>query len=160
MSKSPLDDEIAGGIVDAIHGDHLHIPLRLVRKIGNLEMAAFIGLAAFLSSCCKDQGGWFFLEQEKDSCPNSESRFKRVGSWRAALGIGKDAQLGVRKKLEKMGYLEVRPSRRKKKMLGLADDADASPASPTVFLQEEVRGAPPRLHFRVLVARYLAWLGS
>lgn len=152
-----LDDEKAARIIQAQGGLHLHIPLGLIRRVGDLEQAAFIGLAAWLSSNCKKQGGWFFLQQEKDSEPESDSLFRQVGSWKDSIGLGKKAHLRARNALEKRGLLFRLPSRRQKRKLGLEDE----PAIPEgAFILEQVRGAPQRLHYRVLAVRYLAWLAQ
>lgn len=154
-SATFFDEEFAARITDTIHGLHLHVPMIVIRKLDDLEAAAFMGLAVFLSGCCKDEDGWFFFEQDKEAEPDSPSMFRRLGSWRHALGLGKDAQQRARRKLEKLGLLESLSSQRQRK---LGNGSSAS--SQTAFIFEQPRGAPPRLHYRIDRVRYLKWLGS
>jgi hypothetical protein len=152
-----LDEEQAARIIESQGGLHLHIPLGLLRRLGDLEQAAFVGFAAWLSSCCVKQGGWFFLEQERECEPDSDSMFRQLGSWKAAIGLGKKAHLRARNGLEEGGLLYKIPSRRKQKILGLKEP----PAIPdSAFIIEQMRGAPPRLHCRVRQVKYLAWLAE
>lgn len=154
-SDQLLNEAFAARITESIHGLHLHIPMIVIRKLDDLEAAAFVGLAVFLSGCCKDEGGWFFFEQDKEPEPTSSSMFRRLGSWRHALGLGKDAQQRARRRLEKLGLLESMPSIRQRKM-----GNGPITASQTAFVFEQQRGAPPRLHYRVDQIRYVTWLGS
>ncbi len=156
MAKDQLfDEKFAARITESIHGLHVQIPTMVIRKVGDLETAAFIGFAVFLSSCCKDEDGWFFLEQDKEPDPDNKSMFRRLGSWRAAVGLGKDAQQRARRRLEKLGLLAPLPSERQKRL-----GNGSSEPSQAVFILEQKRGAPQRLHYRVDLVRYLTWLGS
>lgn len=148
-----LNADASAQLIESIHGLRLEIPLTLIRRLGDLEMAAFVGLAAWLSSCCVAQEGWFFLEQEKEPEPSSASMFRRIGSWKSSVGLGKDAQLRARRGLEKLGLLYAIPSARQRKLLR----AEA-PAPVSAFIFEQPRGAPPRLHYKVDYSRYLVWL--
>ncbi|MDO8933516.1 MAG: hypothetical protein Q7U97_14065 [Rhodocyclaceae bacterium] len=154
-SEQLIDEAFAARIADSIHGLHLHIPMAVIRKLDDLEAAAFVGLAVFLSGCCKDGDGWFFFEQEKEAEPDSPSMFRRLGSWRHALGLGKDAQQRARRKLEKLALLESLPSQRQR---NLGNGSFVS--SQSAFIFEQPRGAPPRLHYRIDRVRYVKWLGS
>jgi hypothetical protein len=155
IEPSSLDEAFAARIADSIHGLHLHIPMAVIRKLDDLETAAFVGLAVFLSGCCKKENGWFFFEQDKEPDPDDSSMFRRLGSWRYAVGLGKDAQQRARRRLEKQGLLVAMPSERQRRL-----GKDISEAIPKAFLFEQVRGAPPRLHYKVDLVRYVAWIGG
>lgn len=119
-------------IVEAIEGPRLSIPVALVLRLGDLRAAAFIQQCAFLSSVCCDADGWFFLQQagEPDLRPDA-TLFEKLGSWRAALALSPENQLSIRRKLVGMGLLE-----------------------------EDLRGIPARLHYRVRPQKYLAFLAG
>lgn len=152
-----LEKNEAGNLIQLFQGDHIHIPRGLVKKVGDLETAAFVSLAAFLSSTMQRDDGWFFLEQEGDEEESEEkSFFKRWGSWQAALGLGKAAQVRARRRLEEKGLLANVPSARARRQGG----QEFKPPSAHSFLWVQARGAPPRLFYRVDMVKYLHWLSS
>lgn len=122
----------ANALVEAIEGPRLSIPLAAIRRLdGDLAASAFLCQAAYLSSLSRDTEGWFDLRQVGDPDPSARGLFGQMGSWQALLGLAADAQGAVRKKLRDRGLLE-----------------------------EERRGIPARLHYRVQAKVYLAFLAG
>ena len=121
--------------LEAFAGPHVTIPIALIRRLGgDLDAAAFLQLAAFLSSIVKKKDGFFFLPQDDSRAPNKDdapSIFVELKSFRAALGLSPEAQLAARKKLKRLG-----------------------------LLQEELRGIPAQLHYRVDASALLDFLAE
>lgn len=95
----------AADLIKAQDGDVIIVPVVLARALG-LPAAVFYRQAAYLSAVVENQHGWFFLEQEGAGNPAGKTIFERLGSWQAALGIGRDAQLTIRRHLGMLGLLE------------------------------------------------------
>jgi len=95
----------AADLIKAQDGDVIIVPVVLARALG-LPAAVFYRQAAYLSAVVENQHGWFFLEQEGAGNPAGKTVFERLGSWQAALGIGRDAQLTIRRHLGMLGLLE------------------------------------------------------
>ncbi|CAZ88727.1 hypothetical protein [Thiomonas arsenitoxydans] len=123
----------AWDIIQKLDGPRLSIPTALVAACGDLQIAAFLQQAAFLSATCRSTDGWFFLPQSgaPAAAPNDErgSLFQKLGSWQHMLQLGPDAQVAVRRKLRGMGLLE-----------------------------EKLKGIPAKLHYRVDPQKYLLFL--
>lgn len=117
-------------LIAAIDGPRISIPVATIDALG-LQAAAFLSQAAYLSSCSRDTGGWFDLPAEGPRDPDAKNLFRRLGSWRACLGIPRDAQRQVRRQLLDMGLLE-----------------------------EQRRGVPARMYYRVPSEAYLAYLSG
>lgn len=147
-----IDETSAWNLVDTLHCEFITLPVRIIRLVG-LESAAFIRLAAFLSSSCREEEGWFFLEQTGAGDDDAKHLFKRLGSWQAALGISKEAQLRVRRELEKRGLLLNVPSARAQRQQQELDQDNGR-----AFLLVQMRGAPPRLHYKLDPKKYIEWL--
>lgn len=164
MKRLEFDEDAARQTIAALQGPFVAVPLELIQRLEcDLEAAVFVSFTVFLSSCCKKQEGWFFLEQEKKPDPESGSMFSRLGSWQHAVGIKKGAQLSLRKRLEKLGLLFELPSAREvERKRKKNEQADQEPLSlpQNAFIFEQTRGAPPRLHYKVDFLKYLAWLGG
>ncbi len=142
VSDLTKDDIAAASLIEAVDGPRLSIPVALVRRLGgDLGAAAFLAQAAFLTSLTirnnPAKGGWFDLRKEGEPVLRKADGAERLdlfaflGSWEAALGIGVEAQVGVRRRLRALGLLE-----------------------------EERRDVPARLHYRVRLGAYLKFLGD
>lgn len=127
---NPVLDHVA--LVAAIEGPKISVPFCLVIKLeGDFQAAAFLSQAAYLSSLKRKDEGWFDLKKEGDGNLDEGDIFARYGSWQAMLGLKKDAQTTIRKKLKGLGLLE-----------------------------EKLRGVPARLHYRVDSTAYLSFLAQ
>lgn len=144
MSSDRLtrDDIAAATLIEAVDGPRLSIPVALIRRLGgDLGAAAFLAQAAFLTSLSvknnPGKDGWFDLKKEgepvfrKAGGTERQDLFSYLGSWEAALGIGVEAQVVVRRRLRGLGLLE-----------------------------EQRRDVPARLHYRVRLGAYLKFLGG
>ncbi len=122
-------------LIEASEGPRLSIPTALVAACGDLQVAAFLQQAAYLSARCRSTDGWFFLPQSgaPAAAPDDdkESLFGKLGSWQHMLQIGPDTQVAVRRKLRGLGLLE-----------------------------EKLKGIPARLHYRVDPEKYLSFLSG
>lgn len=98
---------VASSLPNAIGGLKIQIPLGAIRELG-LEGAAFLQLAAMLSSMNHAEAGWFSLRAEGDAEPGEQDVFLQLGSWKAALGIRRDAQKKIRRALIEAGLIEER----------------------------------------------------
>ena len=141
-SAPTAEDLAAASLVKAIDGPRLSIPVALVRGLGgDLGAAAFLAQAAFLTALViensPDKEGWFDLLQEGEPVfrrADGSERFDLfgfLGSWEAALGLGVESQLAIRRRLRGLGLLE-----------------------------ESRRDIPARLHYRVRLGAYLKFLGG
>lgn len=127
---SPVIDHVA--LVAAIEGPKISVPFCLVKKLGgDFQAAAFLSQAAYLSTLKRKDEGWFDLIKEGEGNPDAGDIFTRFGSWEAMLGLKKDTQAVIRKKLKGLGLLE-----------------------------EKLRGIPARLHYRVDSTAYLSFLAE
>lgn len=146
----------AAALMKALSGDApgVFITFELIKKVGDLQAAAFISQAAWLSANATHDG-WFFLDQKGDGVATKDGIYKTMGSWQQGLGITEHAQKAIRTLLLKNGWLCERPSvsgmRRGEKSVGNEDKA---------FLFTQRQGTPPRLHYYVDLPRYLKFLAS
>lgn len=118
------------GIFEAIAGPRLSIPTVLIQMLGgDLEAAALLCQGVFLSEMLNNdrQKGWFCITQKASEADETAGVFFK--NWELQLGISKDRQLVVRRKLSRLGLLE-----------------------------EEKRGLPCRLYYRFSKTRFLAFL--
>ncbi len=118
-------------IVEHFDGPILAIPFRLIHIIGDIKVAAFLKQAAYLSAISRKKEGWFDLQQVGDGSDVATNIFGRLGSWQYCLGLSRDEQAAIRKKLVTLGLLE-----------------------------EERKGVPARLHFRVDLKKYIELITS
>lgn len=94
-------------LVNSVGGLKIQIPLGAIRALG-LEGAAFLQQAVMLSSISAEVDGWFSLRAEGEAEPTEEDLFLQLGSWKAALGIRRDAQKKIRRALIGAGLIEER----------------------------------------------------
>ena len=131
-----LTEEQAAAAVRGLEGPRISIPIALIRRLGDLTAAAFLRQAAYLSSL-KGGGGdyWFALPQlgasQADLGDADATLWSKLGSWEAVLGIGQDAQVAARRRIE-----------------------DAAPG----LLQTRKRGIPAHLEYRVLPSAFFKLL--
>lgn len=124
----------AAELVQNLEGPRLSIPVSLIRKLGgDLQAAALLQQAAFLSSLKTESDFWFDLPQRGEPPEGAKTLWDRLASWEATLGLGPEAQAGARSRIEKVapGLLEVKK-----------------------------RGIPGRLYYRVSPQDYLSFLSS
>ena len=102
------------------------IPISVIRLLGDVETAAFLEWAVFLSRLRGVKHGyWFFLRQVGD--PSGESLWRSLGSWQYLLGLSQDQQLAIRRRIHR-----IAPG----------------------LLCEQVTGTPGRLFYRVAPEQY------
>ena len=94
-------------LAGSIGGLKVQIPIGSIRVLG-LEGAAFLQQAAMFSSMNHAEAGWFSLRAEGDAEPGEQDFFLQLGSWKAALGIRRDAQKKIRRALIEAGLIEER----------------------------------------------------
>jgi hypothetical protein len=131
-----LTEEQAAATVRGLEGPRISIPIALIRRLGDLTAAAFLQQAAYLSSI---KGGdyWFDLPQlgpgQADLEDSNASLWAKLGSWEAILGVGQDAQVAARRRIE---------------------------AAAPGLLQTRKRGIPAHLVYRVSPSAYLKFLSD
>ena len=130
-----LTQEQAAAAVRSVEGPRLSIPVAIVRRLGDLAASAFLSQAAYLSSLKGDADYWFSLPQLGEAQANQDaeqaSLWAKLGSWEAILGLGQDAQVAARRRID---------------------------AAAPGLLETRKRGIPAHLEYRVSPSAYLQFL--
>ncbi|HJW27190.1 MAG TPA: hypothetical protein VJ576_20025 [Rhodocyclaceae bacterium] len=159
-TEEALSTEKALALIEYLHGQAISIPFALIRRVGGVDLAAFVAQAAWLSMHASQESdaqpgtrtGWFFLEQEGEGVAKS-GLYKEMGSWERLLGISKKRQEALRSTLAHKGWLCELPS-----VTGQARGQKAKGDLQTAFLFIQRRGTPPRLYYKVDPVKYLGFL--
>ena len=126
-----MTSEQAISLIQNLDGPRLGIPIALIQKFGDLPAAAFLQQAAYLSSIKPETNFWFDLAQTGGPGADPKNLWSKLGSWESLLGLGPDAQLAARARIER-----VAPG----------------------LMEEKRKGVPARLFYRVLPVAYISFL--